>query len=67
MLSKKVLQKELEGCPEYFTIDELVGRLIVLEKRQRDASSNFSDFNKISVNELDAEIEKWFKMGLKPT
>ena len=61
MISKKVLQKELETFPDYFTIDELVGKLIVLEKRQRE-NTYTSGIGHISVKELDAEIEKWFKM-----
>jgi len=61
MIAKEVLKKELENYPDYFTIDELVGRLIVLEKRQRQKSS-VNQLEKISVKELDSEIEKWFKM-----
>ena len=36
MISKKVLQRELETFPDYFTIDELVGKLIVLEKVEEE-------------------------------
>ena len=61
MISKKVLKKELDNFPEYFTIDELVGKLIVLEKRQRE-NTYTNGIGPISVKELDAEIEKWFKM-----
>jgi len=61
MISKKVLQKELETFPDNFTIDELVGKLIVLEKRQRENNYK-TGLGHISVKELDAEIEKWFKL-----
>lgn len=61
MISKKLLKKELDNFPEHFTIDELVGKLIVLEKRQREKSYT-NELGHISVKELDTEMEKWFKM-----
>ncbi|MBW2962514.1 hypothetical protein [Mesonia aestuariivivens] len=61
MISKKVLEKELQNFPDHFTIDELVGKLIVLEKRQRE-HTYINGLGAIPVKELDTEIEKWFKM-----
>jgi len=61
MIRNDDLKQELSHMPEYFTIDELVGKLLVLEKRQRDNIQG-NQLVKISVQELDMEMEKWFKM-----
>ena len=61
MIHNQDLKRELNEMPEFFTIDELVGRLLVLEKRQRESTFKRKSV-KISVSELDTEMEKWFKM-----
>lgn len=61
MIRNDDLKQELSNMPEYFTIDELVGKLLVLEKRQRENIYGNQLVN-ISVQELDMEMEKWFKM-----
>lgn len=61
MISKEILKKELENFPDYMTIDEVVGRLIVLEKRELQMKYD-GNLGNISVEELDTEMEKWFKM-----
>ncbi|MAN26822.1 MULTISPECIES: hypothetical protein [Mesonia] len=61
MISKEILKKELDNFPDYMTIDEVVGRLIVLEKRELQMKYD-GNLGNISVEELDTEMEKWFKM-----
>ncbi len=61
MISKEILKKELDNFPDYMTIDEVVGRLIVLERRELQMKYD-KNLGSISVEELDAEMEKWFKM-----
>lgn len=60
MLTKSKLKEEIEKLPETFSIDELVERLIFIEKVENGISqSNIGEV--ISEAELDNEIEKWFK------
>jgi hypothetical protein len=60
MLTKSKLKEEIEKLPETFSIDELVERLILIEKVENGISqSNKGEV--ISETELDNEIEKWFK------
>jgi|TARA_R110002110_G_scaffold208363_3_gene420683 hypothetical protein len=60
MLTKSKLKEQIENFPEEFSIDELVERLILVEKIDRgNKESEMGDV--ISEAELDNEIEKWFK------
>lgn len=60
MLNKKILKEQLEKFPEEFSIDDLVERLIIIEKVENGlAQSNRGEV--IPDNDLDKEIEKWFK------
>jgi len=60
MLTKERLQKEIDKFPERFTIDELIEKLILIEKIQEgDRQSEKGEI--ISEKELDKEIEKWFE------
>ena len=60
MLTKEKLRKHLEEFPEEFTIDELVERLILIERIERaEKQSDANDV--ISDEELDKEIATWFK------
>ena len=60
MLTKSKLREQIETFPEEFLIDELVERLILVEKIDRgNKQSEKGEF--ISESELDNEIEKWFK------
>lgn len=60
MLTKTKLKEQLEKFPEEFSIDELVQRLILIEKIELGIGQ--SDRGEvISESELDNEIEKWFK------
>ncbi|HZJ19185.1 MAG TPA: hypothetical protein VFD35_02370 [Pricia sp.] len=60
MITKTKLKQQIEHFPEEFSLDELIERLILIDKIER---GNEQSKNKetISEDELDAEIEKWFK------
>lgn len=60
MLTKKKLKKQLEDFPEEFTIDELIDRLILIEKVEigNDQSENGEI---ISETNLDKEVDTWFE------
>jgi hypothetical protein len=60
MLTKSLVTKQLEKLPNEFTLDDLVEQLILVQKIEKGLKD--SDENKIiSEEELDTEIEKWFK------
>ncbi len=60
MLTKTKLKEQIKSLPENFSIDELIDRLIFVEKIEK---GNKQSENKeiISEKELNDEIEKWFK------
>lgn len=60
MLSKSKLREEIEKLPDTFSIDELVERLIFIEKIEKGISQS-QKREVISETELDNEIAKWFK------
>jgi predicted GIY-YIG superfamily endonuclease len=60
MITKTRLKKHLEGFPEEFTIEELIERLLFIEKIEKRIQQ--SDNNEtISEEELETEMKKWFK------
>lgn len=60
MLTRSLVTKQLEKLPEEFTLDDLVEQLILVQKIEKGLKD--SDENKvISEEDLDNEIEKWFK------
>ncbi len=60
MLSKEKLIQQIEKFPDEFTIDELIENLILIDKINNGVHQ--SENNKvISEDEMDNEIEKWFK------
>ncbi len=60
MITKKALKKHIEKFPEEFTIDELVERVIFIEKlEKRIKKSEESDV--ISEDDLENEMKQWFK------
>lgn len=60
MITKTRLKEQIEHLPEEFNIDELIDRLLVIEKIERGIRQ--SDMGeKISEQELDKEIGKWCK------
>ena len=60
MLTKENLKNQIDKLPDEFSLDELVERLILVEKINRgNAQSENNEV--ISESELDKEIDKWFK------
>jgi hypothetical protein len=60
MLTKTRLKEQIEKFPEEFSIDDLVERLILIEKVE--TGMNQSERGEIiSDSDLDNEVEKWFK------
>lgn len=60
MLTKERVQKQIDLLPNEFSLDELVERLIFIEKVERAIKQ--SDNNEVIPHEdLDKVIEKWFR------
>jgi len=60
MLTKSILKEQLEKFPERFTLDELVERLIVIDKIEHGVKQS-ENGDVVTEAELDKEIEKWFE------
>ncbi|MCP5064170.1 MAG: hypothetical protein GY936_17150 [Ignavibacteriae bacterium] len=60
MLTKTKLKKQIEKFPEEFSIDDLIDRLILIEKIEK-GNRQSENGEIISELELDEEIAKWFK------
>ena len=60
MITKTRLKEQLEYLPEEFTIDELIDRLILIEKIERGIKQS-DNGEEISEQELNKEISKWFE------
>jgi hypothetical protein len=60
MITKKQLSATLENLPEKFSIEDLIDKLILLDKIER-AEKQSEEGVTISETELEKEIEKWFK------
>jgi len=60
MLTKTKLIEQIEKFPEGFSIDELVERLILIEKVELGLKQS-ENGEIISDSDLDKEIELWFK------
>jgi hypothetical protein len=59
MITKSKLKEQIENFPDEFSIDELVERLILVEKIEK-GNQQSENGEIISESELDNEIEKWF-------
>jgi predicted transcriptional regulator len=60
MLTKTQVAKQLEKLPDEFTLDDLVEQLILIQKIEKGLKDS-EEGKVISEEELDNEIEKWFK------
>ena len=60
MITKEKLKSTLTDFPEEFSIDELIERLILIEKIELGNQQSLNN-EVISDEELDQEIEKWFE------
>lgn len=60
MITKEFLQNNMEIFPDEFSIDELVDRLVFLEKlEERIRMSDNDDI--ISSEAMEEEMKTWFK------
>jgi hypothetical protein len=60
MITKTQLQESLDKLPEKFTLDELMDKVILIDKIERgNEQSEHGDT--LSEEELDIEMAKWFK------
>jgi len=60
MITKKQLTLALEAFPEVFTLEELMDKLILLDKIER--GNQQSERNEVfSEEELETEMQKWFR------
>lgn len=60
MITKEKLKEQIELFPDEFSIDELVERLIFMEKVERGEKQSLNN-DVIEHEQLDDEIQKWFK------
>jgi hypothetical protein len=60
MITKTQLKQSIDNLPEKFTLDELMDKIILIDKIERgnDQSEKGETF---SEEELDIEMAKWFK------
>ena len=60
MITKKQLTLTLEKLPDEFSLEDLIDKLILLDKIER-AEQESERGETITESELEKEIEKWFK------
>lgn len=60
MITKDKLKIHIESFPENISIDELIERLIFIEKLENRIAESQQD-KTISEEELKLEMAKWFK------
>lgn len=60
MITKTILKEQIDTFPDEFSIDELIERLILVEKIENGKIQ--SEQNEIlNESELDQEVKKWFE------
>jgi hypothetical protein len=60
MIKKSQLKETIEGFPEEFTLEELVDKLILLDKIEKGNRDSIEG-RTVSEKELEEEMKKWFK------
>lgn len=60
MITKEQLKLYIDSFPEKFTIDELIERLIFVEKLENRIELSKSQ-TVISEDDLKSNVKKWFK------
>ena len=60
MLTKSKAEKQIKSLPDEFSIDDLVEKLILVEKIEKGLKQSEKG-EVISEDELSNEIEKWFR------
>jgi hypothetical protein len=60
MITKTALKKHIDKFPEEFTVDELIERILFIEKlEKRIQKSEENDI--VSEEDLENEMKQWFK------
>ena len=59
MLTKEAVTNQIKELPDTFTLDELIERLIIVEKVSLGLK-DIEDGRTLSEDELDKRMEKWF-------
>ena len=59
MLTKELVNSQIKEMPEEFTLDELIERLIIVEKVNRSLKE-VEQGKTITEEELDEKMAKWF-------
>lgn len=59
MLTKEKLVRAIHSFPDEFTLEELIEKLILLNKIERGDKESQNN-QVVSDQELDSEMEKWF-------
>ncbi len=60
MLTKDILRDQIEKLPEQFSVDQLIERLILVDKIEKGIKDS-NEGNVFTEAELDAELQKWFQ------
>ena len=60
MISKETIQDTLNQLPDSIDLDELIERLIFLDKIEKGNNQSLID-DVISEDQLDENIQKWFE------
>lgn len=60
MITKTILKQQIKSFPEEFSIDDLIERLILIEKIENGEKQSLKG-DTISELELEKEINKWFE------
>ena len=60
MISKEKIQDTLNQLPDSIDLDELIERLIFLDKIEKGNNQSLID-DVISEDQLDENIQKWFE------
>lgn len=59
-ISKEKLQKQIEEFPDEISIDEVIERLIMIEKIETRIQESESDVT-MSEEDVKNEMQEWFK------
>ena len=60
MISKTKLKEQIDSFPEQFSIDDLIERLILVDKIEKGKIQSEKG-EILSERELDKEMDTWFK------
>lgn len=60
MISKEKLQETVDQLPDSIDLDELIERLVFLDKIEKGNNQSLLD-DVISEESLDENIQKWFE------